>query len=77
MTRGDVLPLGAARKLPHVQILVDRRDTEAVVNGHEDKADDGVRQQHSVQGLPHGAAAIIQLGGVSKKGTDAQSSTGY
>jgi len=68
---------GGAAKLPHVQILVDRRDTEAVVNGHEDKADDGVRQQHTVQGLPHGAAAIIQLGGVTEKGADAESAARY
>lgn len=59
-------------KLPHVKILVDRRDAEIVVNGHKDEADDGIRQQHTVQRLPHGAAAIIQFRGVAEERPDAE-----
>lgn len=61
-------------KLPHVQILVDRRDTETVVNRYEDKADDRIGEQHSIQGLPHGATSIIQFRRITQEGSDAESS---
>lgn len=61
-------------KLPHVQILVDRRDAETVVNGNEDKADDRIGEQHPIQGLPHGATSIIQFRRITQEGPDAESS---
>lgn len=60
-------------KLPHVQILVDRRDTETVVNRHKDKADDGIGEQHPIQGFPHGATSIIQFRGITQEGPDTKS----
>lgn len=63
-------------ELPHVQILIDRRDAETIINRYEDEAHDGISQQHPIQGFPHSATMVIQLRGITQEGTYTESTTG-
>lgn len=50
---------------PHVQVLVDGRDVQVEVDGHEQPQDEGKGDRNAVDALEHGGATVEQFAGIA------------